>query len=115
MPHYELRHGSYYLIEKVPALAVVNPDGERILQMVDQVAIVINTAWGMLVGHGSPEAMETRAREQREKLRAFGDEEAVSKLIVLTFPKQTADTVINSFLENPMKALDDYDLNEKVS
>jgi hypothetical protein len=106
---YVLRHGSYYLIEPTRQ-SLLYPDGERIITMVDQVSVCINTAWSCLVGSGAPERVEGIAKARREQLRAFGDDDAAEGIIVVTFPRNTADSVVNAFLDNPMKALDDYDL-----
>ncbi len=106
---YEKRFGSYYLIEKVPANPVTNPDGERIITMADQIAIAFDIAMmddpsgAILLKHGSREFVENWVVEAREKYIASGSEfaqEMAAGLRVIVLPADFPCEEINRCIQN---------------
>lgn len=107
-PQYEKRFGSYYLIEKC-APNPMNPDGERIMIMTDQVAIAFDISMpdlgseAILMKHGAPERVHAWVKDARARYLAHGSEIAqqmANGLRVVVFPSDFPPEEINHCLNN---------------
>lgn len=91
MAFYVLRLGSYYLIEKTKP-NMLNPDGERIIDMCDQLAIAIDTECGAMFKHGSVEFVTEWAAQKRK--------DGWTNMATITFPRGEEPIEVNRCLEN---------------
>lgn len=89
-PQYEIRHGSYYLIQKTRT-SIINPVGEEILLMCDQLALAFDPEHLVMWKHGSVEIVEAWAQHHHTESFAVA---------VLTFPKGHPVDEINACLKN---------------
>lgn len=95
---YEIRHGSYYLIQKTKPMPAINPDGERILSMCEQLSIAFDPVNGHMWRHGSVESVATWVEQWRAKVIA--GEDPLWYVEVLTFPRGYPVDEINKCLAN---------------
>jgi len=91
MASYVLRFGSYYLIEKSKP-NMLNPNGEQILNMVDQLAIAIDTESGAMFKAGGVEGVLKWANQKRK--------EGWTNIATITFPQGEEPIEVNRCLEN---------------
>lgn len=80
---YEMRHGSYYLVDfdEKPSLLT----GEREIHlMTDEVAICFDRDCGTLLKHGSPATIEAWCVEKSKKYRDAGLHDVADSMIVLS-------------------------------
>lgn len=94
---YELRHGSYYLVDldEVPNRLT----GERTIHlMTDEVAIAFDRDSGTLLKHGSPKQVDAWVSKNQAAYRASGFEEQANAMVVISgaFPVEELNACLGN-------------------
>lgn len=94
---YELRHGSYYLVDLSESPSRLT--GERNIHlMTDEVALAFDRDLGTLHKHGNPERVETWASTTRKAYRDGGFDKQADALVVIigAFPVDELNRCLNT-------------------